>query len=65
MVINVQKETIMKKIYINPTMMVVKLKRRPQLLSVSDPTPKLGSSSYSGGTVLSRDLDSFDDFDDE
>ena len=64
MVINVQKETIMKKIYINPTMMVVKLKRRPQLLSASDPTPKLGGT-YSGGTVLSRNLDRFDDFDDE
>ena len=54
----------MKKTYINPTMMVVKLKRRPQLLSGSNPTPKLGGT-YSGGAVLSRDLDSFDDFDDE
>ena len=51
----------MKKIYINPTMIVVKLKHRPQLLSGSD--PKLGST-YSGKAVLSRELDDYDDFDD-
>ena len=59
MVINVQKEIIMKKTYINPTMTVVKLKQRPNLLSGS---PKLGGT-YSGGTVLSREMDDFDDFD--
>ncbi len=51
----------MKKTYINPTMTVVKLKSRPLLQSGS--TPKLGSN-YSGGDVLSREFDDFEDFDD-
>ncbi len=50
----------MKKTYINPNMKVVELKRQ-KLLSASN--PKLGGE-YGGGTVLSRDFDDFEDFDD-
>ena len=51
----------MKKTYINPTMTVVKLKQRSHLLTGS--APKVGNS-YSGGDVLSREFDDFEDFDD-
>lgn len=49
---------IMKKTYINPTMKVVMIRTRRQMLTTSNPT--LGSSYQSGETVLGRDFD-FDD----
>lgn len=53
--------TIMKKTYINPTMKVVMIRTRQQMLTTSNPT--LGSSYQSGETVLGRDFDF--DFDDD
>jgi hypothetical protein len=52
----------MKKTYINPTMTVVKLKQRSDLL-LTGSAPKVGSN-YSGRDVLSREFDDFEDFDD-
>ena len=62
MVINVQKEIIMKKTYINPTMIVVKLKSRPLLQSTSI---RLNGSYNGYSEIQARELGDFDDFDDE
>ena len=48
----------MKKIYKNPTMMVVKIHTRQQMMSTSQ--LGVGSEYRSGDAVLSRDFD-FDD----
>ncbi len=44
----------MKKTYINPVMRIHTTKAKQRLLSASDPV--LGGT-YSGGTILSRDVD--------
>ncbi len=51
----------MKKTYINPSMKVREMKHRSALLTGS--LPGLGGT-YSGGTILSRDMD-MDDEDEE
>ena len=53
----------MKKIYMNPTMKVVEIKHRQQLLAGSD--PKISSSSYSGGDILAPGRNNYDDFDED
>ena len=60
MVINVQKETIMKKTYINPTMLVVKLKHRSHLLSGS---PDLNLRTGAATEWGAREMGDVDDFD--
>ena len=61
MVINVQKEIIMKKTYINPTMTVVKLKQRSHLLNTS---LQLNGSYNGSSEIQARGFDDFEDFDD-
>ena len=60
MVINVQKEIIMKKTYIKPTMTVVKLKSRPLLQSTSI---RLNGSYNGSSEIQASAFDEFDDFD--
>ena len=52
----------MKKIYMQPTIKVVVLKRRQHLLAGSDPV--LGGT-YGGGTILAPRRSSRDDFDED
>ena len=52
----------MKKIYMNPTMKVVEIKYRQQLLAGSD--PRISGSNYSGGDILAPGRNNIDDFDD-
>ncbi len=47
----------MKKTYINPTMKVVKLKTRQQMLTVSSPNAGLTSGSVDAGSIEGRDYD--------
>ena len=51
----------MKKTYINPTMVTVKIASKSQMLAGSN--PGLGSSFQSGETVLGRESDDWDDED--
>ena len=62
MVINVQKEIIMKKTYINPTMKVVKLKQRSHLLL--NTSLQLNGSYNGSDAIQAREFDDFEDFDD-
>jgi len=62
MVINVQKEIIMKKTYINPTMKVVKLKQRSNLLL--NTSIQVGDSYNGSSEIQARGFDDFEDFDD-
>ena len=62
MVINVQKEIIMKKTYINPTMTVVKLKQRSNLLL--NTSIQVGGSYDGSATIQAHGFDDDDiDFD--
>ena len=60
MVINVQKEIIMKKTYINPTMKVVELKQRSHLLNTS---LQLNGSYNGTDAIQARGFDDDIDFD--